>query len=126
MNIQNHSIKLASAILLLGYIQPALAERADQFETGVLQLEQIMVVAEVKAEEVWELKESGRIMPLEDLISQVHSEYPGRIIEVKLDDDDGRYVYELELVDENGVVWDLEVDASTGQVLKYEQDDQTE
>jgi uncharacterized membrane protein YkoI len=38
-------------------------------------------------------------------------------------DDDGSYTYELELVDEQGVVWDLEIDARTGKLLEKKQDD---
>lgn len=126
MKNPDYSIRTISALPLLMFAHSALATFDEKPGTDPVHLNEITVVAEVKADKVYELKQSGRIMPLEDLISQVRSEYPGRIIEVELDDDDGRYVYELELVDENGVVWDLEVDASTGQVLKYEQDDQTE
>jgi len=122
MNNQYHSINLAALFCLAVLIQPAAAFE-EKITDDPAQLAEIVVVAELKADKVWELKQSGKIMPLEDLIKQVRRDYPGRIIEIELDDDDGRYVYELELVDENGVVWDLDVDAKTGQVLKYEQDD---
>ena len=100
-----------------------MADSATSGPGDILHLDDMLVVAEVKADEVWQLKESGQIMALEDLISQVRKNYPGRIIEIELDNDDGRYIYELELVDENGVVWDMEVDAGSGEVLEYEQDD---
>jgi uncharacterized membrane protein YkoI len=74
-------------------------------------------------ERIHSLKEAGKILSLESLIETIRRENPGRIIEIELDDDDGRYVYELELVDEQGIVWDLEVDARTGERLKKEQDD---
>ncbi|MBU2014530.1 MAG: PepSY domain-containing protein, partial [Gammaproteobacteria bacterium] len=35
----------------------------------------------------------------------------------------GRYVYQLELRDDKGVQWDVELDAKTGEVLKDHQDD---
>jgi uncharacterized protein YpmB len=123
MKNQNHSISLASLLFLFGFIQPVAAAFDEKIKNDPTQLADIIVVADLKADKVRELKQSGKIMPLEDVIKQVRRDYPGRIIEIELEEEDDRYVYELELVDENGIVWDLEVDASTGQVLKYEQDD---
>jgi uncharacterized protein YpmB len=123
MSNQYRSINLAALLFLSWLIQPAAVAFDEEFLNDPVQLKDIIVVADLKADEVWELKQSGKIMPLEDLIKQVRRDYPGRIIEIELDEEDGRYIYELELVDENGVVWDLDVDAKTGQILKYEQDD---
>jgi uncharacterized membrane protein YkoI len=39
-----------------------------------------------------------------------------------LDEEYGKYVYEVELEDRNGIEWDIELDALTGQVLKNHQD----
>ncbi|MGQ0592610.1 MAG: PepSY domain-containing protein [Gammaproteobacteria bacterium] len=74
-------------------------------------------------EQIRRLKESGKIRSLESVLEEVRRDYPGRIIEIELDDDDGSYTYELELVDEQGVVWDLEIDAHTGKLLEKKQDD---
>jgi Peptidase propeptide and YPEB domain len=74
-------------------------------------------------EQIRRLKESGRIRSLESVLEKIRRDYPGRIIEIELDDDDGSYTYELELVDEQGVVWDLEIDARTGKLLEKKQDD---
>ncbi|MGH8469585.1 MAG: PepSY domain-containing protein [Gammaproteobacteria bacterium] len=74
-------------------------------------------------EQIRRLKESGRIRSLESVLKEIRRDYPGRIIEIELDDDDGSYAYELELVDEQGIVWDLEIDARTGKLLEKKQDD---
>lgn len=74
-------------------------------------------------EQIRRLKESGRIRSLESVLEEIRRDYPGRIIEIEFDDDDGRYTYEIELVDEQGVVWDLEIDARTGKLLEKKQDD---
>lgn len=74
-------------------------------------------------EQIRRLKERGKIRSLESVLEEIRRDYPGRIIEIELDDDDGRYIYELELVDEQGVVWDLEIDARTGKLLEKKQDD---
>jgi uncharacterized membrane protein YkoI len=74
-------------------------------------------------EQIRRLKESGRIRSLESVLEEIRRDYPGRIIEIELDDDDGRYTYEIELIDEQGVVWDLEIEARTGKLLEKKQDD---
>lgn len=86
-------------------------------DTGTLQL------AELRADEVRKLKESGDIMPLEGLLKRVRQDYPGRVIEIELDEEDGRYVYELEIVDEDGIVWEIDLDARSGELLERERDD---
>ena len=74
-------------------------------------------------EQIRRLKESGTILSLESVLEQIRRDHPGRIIEIELDNDDGTYTYELELVDEQGIVWDLEIDARTGKLLEKDRDD---
>ncbi len=69
------------------------------------------------------LADSGIILPLEAIINQAKAEFPGRILEVSLEHEKEGYVYELELVDEKGHVWELEYDATTGKLLEKEQED---
>lgn len=83
----------------------------------------LLRMAELKAEEVRKLRETGDIMPLETLLQDVGQNYPGRIIEIELDEEDDRYVYELEIVDDEGVVWELYFDAGTGELLERQLED---
>lgn len=69
------------------------------------------------------LRDAGDILPLETLIERVHAERPGRILEIELEEKKGRILYEVELVDEHGVVWELYFDARSGELLKSKQDD---
>ena len=69
------------------------------------------------------LKEAGEIMPLETLIERVRREHPGRLIEAELMRKDGRYVYELEFVDDAGEVLEFFYDASTGELVKSKTED---
>lgn len=68
------------------------------------------------------LMESGSIQPLETILEQVLSQRPGRILEVELEGEDGRNVYEIELLDESGQVWELKLDAVTGEILDQEKE----
>jgi uncharacterized membrane protein YkoI len=47
---------------------------------------------------------------------------PGDILEVDLDEKDGRAVYEFKILSATGRVLEVEVDAVTGAILKLEQD----
>ena len=49
--------------------------------------------------------------------------HPGStLLGTDLDEEYGKYVYEVELEDRNGIEWDIELDALNGQVLKNHQD----
>lgn len=46
----------------------------------------------------------------------------GKIVELELDEDDGRYIYEIEIKG-RGLEYKIELDARTGEVIKFETDD---
>lgn len=79
--------------------------------------------ADMDIDDVMRLKESGEILPLESVLQRVREIQPGRVIEIELEKEDGRYVYELEVVDERGVVWDIDIDARNGELIERERDD---
>ena len=67
--------------------------------------------------------EAGEILPLSEILLTAEAAHPGRVIEVELDRDDGRWVYELELVSPTGQLYEMEIDAATGHILEIEQED---
>ncbi|WPO00121.1 PepSY domain-containing protein [Pseudomonas sp. MUP55] len=49
--------------------------------------------------------------------------HPGStLLGTDLDEEYGKYIYQIELVDAHGLEWDVELDALTGHVLKNHQD----
>lgn len=72
--------------------------------------------------EAQRLRQSGKILPLETIVQRAKAVHPGKLLDIELEHDDGRYVYELELLDERGVVWELEYDAATGTLLKQKRE----
>lgn len=62
--------------------------------------------------------EQGQVLPLRVVLDQVEAEYPGQVIEIEFDREDGRYVYEIKLLQEGGRVVKMDVDAASGEVLK--------
>lgn len=69
------------------------------------------------------LTEQGVILPLQSLIADALRRYPGRFLEAELERDDGRYIYELEIVTRDRRVIDLEYDAVTGTLLDVDIDE---
>lgn len=63
------------------------------------------------------------IMPIERLLVLLRDEIGGEIIEIEVDDDDGRIVYEVYYLDDAGRRHEIKVDASSGAILEREGDD---
>lgn len=75
-------------------------------------------------DEALKLRDAGTIMSFEKLNAAAIAKHPGSAVEeTELEEEYGRYVYQVELRDAQGVQWDLELDATNAQVLQDHQDD---
>lgn len=99
--------KLISTTLLTGLLAAGVVYASDKFNHN----------------EVYQLRESGQIMSMEDVLSHARSLQPGQLIEAELEREDGQYVYELKIIDADGRIHKLELDAQTGDVLKRKSKD---
>lgn len=70
-----------------------------------------------------QLREAGEILPLEEILTRIRPEAQGRIIEAELHRSGQRYWYEIELLDPDGAVHELQVDAGSGEVVARERED---
>lgn len=61
---------------------------------------------------------AGAIRPLADILADVERRWVGQVIETELEHDDGRWVYEFKLLPPSGRIFKLELDATTGALLK--------
>jgi len=100
----NPSLSLASLLMML--ILPGHGLQADD-----------------DADRARMLKQRGDILPLEQVIKSAMAVKSGQILETELDEEDGRYIYELEILDDHGQVWELELDASTAELIELESED---
>lgn len=73
-------------------------------------------------DEAYELLRSGEILPLEKILEITREQVQGRILEVELEHEDELLIYELEVLDKQGIVWEIKVDATTGTIIEKEQD----
>jgi uncharacterized membrane protein YkoI len=69
------------------------------------------------------LQESGQILPLEKIAESAQTIKPGKILEIEFEENGGRYAYEVEIVDKQGQVWELDMDAKTGKLIELEKED---
>lgn len=83
----------------------------------------ISAQADIDHREARKLVAAGDILPLQQILDRVEQEQPGRILEVELEQEHDSYVYEIELVDEQGQVWELEFNAETGELIERERED---
>lgn len=66
--------------------------------------------------------ESGQALPLAEILRRLGGRLGGEIIEVELEREDGRYVYEFKVITPAGRVREVEVDALSAEILEIEDD----
>ncbi len=62
--------------------------------------------------------EAGEVMPLSRILDRVERDYPGRVLEVELDREDERWLYEIKLLQDGGRVLKLKIDARDASLLE--------
>lgn len=62
--------------------------------------------------------EQGRVLPLRTVLEKVERDYQGQALKVEFEQDDGRFIYEIRLLQSDGRMVKLKVDAVDGKVLE--------
>ena len=83
----------------------------------------VVLAADDKAALAARLAKNGDILPLEQILQHAQAVQPGKVIETEFEHNRGRYVYEVEVLDDKGVVWKLKLDAKTGALIRVKQED---
>lgn len=79
---------------------------------------------DVGPDEAQRLREAGTIQSFEALNEAALAQHPGaRVEDTELEEEDGRFIYKVEVRDTQNQQWDLKLDASTGEILKNRRDD---
>ena len=100
-----HPLRLAAWMLALAMASAALPARADR-DRGH---DQDRARAAVQA---------GQALPLKTVLARLEREAPGQVLDVELEQKDGRWIYEIKLLQPGGRLVKLEVDAATAEVLR--------
>lgn len=61
---------------------------------------------------------SGRALPLEEIVAKANAAFPGDILDVDFEDEDGQIVYEIKTITAEGRILKLKYDAATGELLQ--------
>ncbi|WP_263263845.1 PepSY domain-containing protein [Pseudomonas sp. RIT-PI-S] len=79
---------------------------------------------DLSQDEALRLRQQGVILPLDQLTAKAIARYPGAVLlEAELEQEHGRYVYEIEVLLPSGQVRELEFDAVKGDLLEDKEDD---
>lgn len=64
--------------------------------------------------------ERGEIRPLGEVLDAARKALPGDVVKVELDEDDGRWIYEIKILAPSGERREVEIDAKSLQVLEID------
>jgi len=99
-NRMHHRTRWACALLLAGLLGLSVAQADNDHDRARAALR------------------AGEVLPLQVVLQRVQAEYPGRVLGIKLEREDGRWIYEVKLLDPSGQLNKLELNAATGAVLR--------
>lgn len=60
---------------------------------------------------------AGQILPLRTVLERLEREQAGQVLEIELEPEGGRWIYEVKLLQADGQLLRLEVDAGSGEVI---------
>lgn len=66
--------------------------------------------------------EDGEVLPLATILQMVQDQVDARIIEVEFEEEEGRYIYEFELITPDGRLLEAKADPVTGRILEIGED----
>ena len=76
---------------------------------------------EHRRDEVRRAVEAGEIKSLAEILKTVRGKLPGEVAGVEIERDDGRWRYEFRVVDDKGRLYEIQVDARSGEIEKIKE-----
>lgn len=123
LNKTKQTLSIVSLSLLLAVPLSAHAEFfSDSTPSGPDLLQDVQtdgarVEFEEDQDEVYEAVQQGLIKPFSELFATVKRDLNGRVIKVELEEDDGKWIYELKLLHEQDVI-KVEYNATTLEMME--------
>lgn len=94
------AVALATAVLVVPAAPPAHARDHDEARRAV---------------------EAGEARPLSEILNIVRDKLPGEIIRVRFERENGSWVYEFRVVNRSGQLFEVHVDARTGDIKRIKE-----
>lgn len=64
----------------------------------------------------------GKVLPFDTIMQRYESRLKGRLLDLEVEQKHGRIIYELEILRDDGIVYEIKIDAKTGEWLKEKVD----
>lgn len=78
---------------------------------------------DIDHDEAYRLQQAGKILPLERILEKSRQYHEGKILEVELNKKRNTFIYEIEILDNEGVLWEMKVNAVDGSLVSQEGED---
>jgi uncharacterized membrane protein YkoI len=65
--------------------------------------------------------ERGEARPLAEILAAVRAKFPGEVVKVEVERHDGRWTYELRILDDKGRILEIHVDARTAAIERVKE-----
>lgn len=65
----------------------------------------------------------GEILPLDRILDILRADFDGEVVEIQLELEEGVLVYEFDILAPDVRLFEVEIDAATGQVVEVEDED---
>ena len=72
-------------------------------------------------EQAMQAVQSGTILPLGELLSRLERDYPGQVLEVELEEENGNWIYEIRVLQQRGRLIKVKLDARTADIISRKQ-----
>ncbi|MGL4936564.1 PepSY domain-containing protein [Shewanella sp.] len=74
------------------------------------------------ANKVVQWVKEGNVLPFDTIMQRYESRLQGRLLDLEVEQKHGRIIYELEILRDDGIVYEIKIDAKTGEWLKEKVD----
>jgi len=71
---------------------------------------------------VVEWVKEGKVLSFDSIMQRYESRLSGRLLDLEVEQKHGRIIYELEILRDDGIVYEIKIDAKTGEWLKEKVD----
>ena len=103
----HRDLTMVALVVALVAAAPQLADARDQDE--------------LRRDEVRRAVETGQIRSLADILKAVRENLPGEVAGVEIDRKDGRWRYEFRVVDGQGRLFEVYIDARSGEIERIKE-----
>lgn len=65
--------------------------------------------------------QEGKVLPLRSVLDKVEQEHPGQVVEVEFEAEHGQFIYDVRLLQADGSILKIKMDAVNGKLLSMKQ-----